>query len=265
MQVAGLQLDVVWQSPPDNFRRAYDLACEAAAGGARLLVLPEMFATGFTMESAEAAVHAPAVREFLANLATELDVWVLGGYAEPGTTLPANVCGLYDRSGREILHYRKIHPFSLAAEHEHYEAGDQLVTADVEGLRMTPLICYDLRFPELVRAAAADTDLFAVPANWPERRSAAWRTLLQARAIDGQAWVLGVNRVGASPGGYRHRGDTSLVDPTGTVVKTRVDEEGVVDGMVDPETVIAVRKRHGFLADRRPDLYEFLNRRHRDG
>jgi predicted amidohydrolase len=255
--VAGLQLDIAWEDPTENFLRAERLTSRAAGAGARLLVLPEMFATGFSMRAEEMAKHAPAIRDFLQETATRLGVWILGGYSEPGVARPTNACSLIAPDGRELLHYRKIHPFTLAHEPEHYEAGESLETAEVEGVRVTPMICYDLRFPELFRAAAATTDLFVVPANWPERRSYAWRTLLAARAIDCQSWVLGVNRVGVAEG-YPHRGDTSLLDPWGEVVATLPDEPGIVVGEVDAKSVRTAREHFSFLADRRPDVYRRL-------
>jgi predicted amidohydrolase len=255
--VAGLQFDIAWEIPEENFRRVAPLAQRAAAMGAEILALPEMFATGFTMRSGEMAAHANAIHEFMADLAKRHGLWVIGGYAEPGEHRPANACSIIAPDGREVLHYRKIHPFSLARELDHYEAGEGLHTVEIKGLRVTPLICYDLRFPELFRAAAMTTDLFVVIANWPTHRAHAWRSLLAARAIDDQAWVLGVNRVGEVDG-YPHCGDTSLFDPWGMVVSTLADKPGVVTGEVDPTVVRRARERFLFLADRRPDVYRRL-------
>jgi len=257
MIVAGLQLNIVWEDPAENFRRTENLVGEAVDRGARVLALPELFATGFSMRSEAMAAHAADVRAFLSGIAAKCGVWVIGGYAEPGVERPANACGVFAPDGDEVLHYCKIHPFSLAHEPEHYEAGEDLHTLEIEGVRVTPLICYDLRFPELFRAAAATTDLFVVIANWPTRRAHAWRTLLAARAIDDQAWVLGVNRVGDAEG-HPHRGDTSLLDPWGEVVATLADEEGVVTGKVDAAVVREARERFSFLDDRRPDVYRRL-------
>jgi predicted amidohydrolase len=257
VRVAGLQFDIEWETPGENFRRAENLAKRAAATEARLLALPEMFATGFSMRADAMAPHAITVREFLGALARRHALWVIGGFAEPGEERPANACGVFGPDGREILHYRKIHSFSLANEQQHYEAGAEIGSVDIEGVRVTPLICYDLRFPELFRIAAPATDLFVVIANWPTRRAHAWRTLLAARAIEDQAWVLGVNRVGDADG-HPHRGDTSLVDPWGKVVDTLADDEGVVAGDVDPEVVRSARERFRFLEDRRPELYRRL-------
>ena len=257
MIVAGLQLEIEWENPAENFRRAETLAEQAAERGARLLVLPEMFATGFSMRAEVMASYSPEVRGFLADLATRHQLWVIGGFAEPGEQRPANACGVFSPDGREMLHYRKIHSFSLAGEEEHYEAGDEIGTIEIEGVRVTPLICYDIRFPELFRVAATDTDFFIVVANWPTRRAYAWRTLLAARAIEDQVWVLGVNRVGDA-NGYPHRGDTSLVDPWGKVVATLADTPGVVSGEVEVEVAREARKRFRFLDDRRPDVYRRL-------
>ncbi len=257
MIVAGVQFDIAWENPTESFARAASLIQQAVGDGARLIALPEMFATGFSMRSEEMAAHASTIRTFLAGTASAYEVWLVAGYAEPGDTRPANACGVFSPGGDEVLHYRKIHPFSLADEAEHYEAGDIIETIDVEGIRVTPLICYDLRFPELFRAAADATDLFVVIANWPSRRAHAWRTLLAARAIDDQAWVLGVNRVGEAEG-YPHRGDTSLLDPWGEVVATLADEPGVVLHEVDAEVVRRAREHFGFLRDRRPDVYRRL-------
>ena len=264
MWVAGVQLEIAWEDPAANLSRMAPLVASSADRGARLVVLPEMFATGFSMAAEEMAAHAERIRESLADLARRPRVWVLGGYAAPGPVRPYNACSRMAPEGFEAVHYRKIHPFSLAREHEHYGAGEQLLTAEVEGLRVTPVICYDLRFPEIFRVAADATDLFVVLANWPERRSHAWRTLLAARAIDCQAWVMGVNRVGEDGGGVSHRGDTSILDPMGEVVATLAWRQGIVLGEVDAARVVELRQRLTFLSDRRPEVYRALEQR-RDG
>lgn len=260
MIVAGLQLDIVWESPDDNFALASTLAERAVRADARLLVLPEMFATGFSMDAAAVAPHAERIRAFLGDLANRHHVWVLGGYADPAGqpgTKPRNACSLYDPQGREQLRYHKIHPFSLAGEHEHYDGGTALHTLDVEGVRVTPLICYDLRFPEPFRAAAAGTDLFCVIANWPAKRRDAWRLLLRARAVENQCYVLGVNRVGEA-GGLAHCGDSGLIDPFGNVLIGAQSVATVVNGPVDAAAVAAARAQFSFLADRRPGVYGAL-------
>jgi predicted amidohydrolase len=261
MRVAGIQLEIAWEDPSENLKRVEPAIAAAAADEARLVVLPEMFASGFTMAAGEMAARADDIRDALAASARRHGIWLLGGYAEPGDVRPYNACSLMSPAGVEVIHYRKIHPFSLAREHEHYAAGTEISTAEVEGVRVTPTICYDLRFTEIYRATATETDLFAVLANWPDRRSHSWRTLLAARAIDCQAWVIGVNRVGQDGNGVTHRGDSAIVDPMGEVVESLAWTEGVVAADVDPGRVRELRDRFSFLADRRPEVYGALERR----
>ncbi|MCB1037362.1 MAG: carbon-nitrogen family hydrolase, partial [Acidobacteria bacterium] len=252
LEIAAVQLDIAWEDPPANFRRVETLAERAAQSGARLVALPEMFATGFSMDAEKVSRHGDTTREFLADLARRLQIWVLGGYAERpsgSSPRPSNACSLMDPSGHESLRYHKIHPFSLAGEHRHFEGGTSLATAEVEGVRVTPLICYDLRFPEPFRAAAARTDLFVVVANWPDPRINAWSTLLEARAIENQAFVLGVNRVGEADG-LAHSGRSALIDPLGRPLATVSGQEAVLRGSVEAEEVARVRERFSFLADR---------------
>ena len=254
MKVAGLQTDIAWEDPAENFRRASAMARQAAKQGARLIVLPEMFATGFTMDAVAAATPEEETRAFLTGLAKDLHVTVAGGFVAAGEGLPQNTCAIFDPDGEELATYVKIHPFSLAGENEHYAGGERLATVLVEGVRVTPVICYDLRFPELFRAAADQTDLFLVIANWPERRSDAWRVLLKARAMENQVFVLGVNRVGEG-GGQPHRGDSALLDPFGRAIDEASHKPAVVVGEVEPAAVTEAREHFGFLRDRRPDVY----------
>ena len=260
MKVAGIQMDIVWEDPVANFKRAEEMVKEAVAEGARLVVLPEMFATGFSMDAQLVAGFADRTREFLSGLAREVSAHVLGGYGEPADPRPANACSIFDPEGSEILHYRKIHPFSMADEDVHYLAGETVETAEVEGVRVTPLICYDLRFPEPFRVAAADTDLFCVLANWPRPRRHHWSLLLRARAIENQAFVLGVNRVGSGDD-LVYTGDSALLDPMGDEIMgaTPSAEEAFLTE-VDPAEVARIRERFGFLDDRKPALYQALER-----
>jgi predicted amidohydrolase len=255
--VAGLQMDVAWEDPPANFERAARLAERAVGAGAELLVLPEMFATGFSMAADRTSAWAGETRAALAALASRHGVWVLGGYADPGETRPRNACSLFRPDGGEALCYHKLHPFTLAGEDLHYDAGEQVFTVPVAGLAVTPLICYDLRFPEPFRAAAEATDLFVVIASWPAPRREAWRTLLAARAIENQAFVLGVNRVGEGDG-LSYRGDSMLVDPFGRVLASAAEQEAVLVGEVDAAAVSEARERFSFRADPRPAVYDRL-------
>jgi predicted amidohydrolase len=255
MNVAGIQMNIVWEQPAENFRLAEARARAAVGEGANFVVLPEMFATGFSMNADLVSGFVEETRSFLAGLSAQLGVFVLAGYAEPGDPKPANAASIFDPSGLEILHYRKIHPFSLAGEDKHFMAGDSVETARMESLRVTPFICYDLRFPEPFRVAADNTDLFCVIANWPESRRYHWSTLLKARAIENQAFVLGVNRIGTG-GGLDYTGDSVLLNPLGEeLAAIEPGSEGLCAGELGSAEVDRIREQFSFLRDRRPEVY----------
>ena len=254
MRIALLQTDIAWEDVEENHRRAARMLAEAAAGGARLAILPEMFSTGFSMNSQRVAQPPGGPSEsFLREQAKSLNLWILASIPESGEPSPRNMALLVSPRG-DVTRYAKIHPFSFAGEHRQYSAGDRVVTADVEGVRVTPLVCYDLRFPEPFRLAAPDTDLFAVVANWPEERREHWRLLLRARAVENQAYVAGVNRVGDG-GRLHYAGDSALISPSGETLAEGDDRERLLLGEVDVKRVVETRARFPFLDDRRPDAY----------
>jgi predicted amidohydrolase len=152
--------------------------------------------------------------------------------------------------GGEAIRYRKIHPFSYARENEHYAAGDRYVTVSVEGLRVTLFICYDLRFADEFWATATVTDCYLVVANWPEKRRRHWQTLLAARAIENQAYVVGANRVGRG-GELLYAGDSQIVDPWGEVLAAAAGAETLLLAEVDPGRVAEARASFPILQDRR--------------
>jgi predicted amidohydrolase len=254
-QIAGVQMDIAWEHPAENFRRAEALTEKAVDEGARLVVLPEMFATGFSMNAELVPGFAEETRAFLSDLSTRLATFILAGLSEPDNPMPANVALIFDPAGREVLKYRKIHPFSLAGEDEHFLAGERVETVEVESVRVTPLICYDLRFPEPFRVAAAKTDLFCVIANWPRSRRQHWSALLKARAIENQVFVLGVNRTGIGDG-LEYTGDSVLLHPMGEELATvEAGSTGCCSGEVDALEVTRIRKEFSFLKDRRPEVF----------
>lgn len=259
MRIAGLQMDIAWEDPQKNLAAARRLATSAKDAGARLIVLPEMFATGFSMDAEKTAASAEMIREGVAAIARDLRAWMIAGYAETVGTAFRNAAGVFDPDGKTAAVYHKIHPFSLAREHEHYEGGQSLATIDIDGVRTTPIVCYDLRFPEPFRIAASDTDLFCVIANWPDVRRFAWRSLLTARAIENQCYLLGINRVGTGDG-MVYSGDSVIHDPFGESLASAAKVESIVMADIDPGVVTDVRRKLTFLADRRALVYQKIAR-----
>jgi predicted amidohydrolase len=257
VRVALLQLDIVWEDVAASHARASRLLEQAAREGARLAVLPEMFSTGFSMHPQRVAQpRGGASESFLRERAASLGLWILASIPESGESRPRNVALLVSPSG-EVVRYAKIHPFSFGGEDREYAGGDGIVTAHVDGVRVTPFICYDLRFPEPFRLAADATDLYAVVSNWPDRRQTHLTVLLQARAIENQAYVVGVNRTGEGDG-LRYLGRSVAFSPWGEKLAEAGEEETVVFCEVDPAEVAVARKTFPALKDRRPEAYRRL-------
>ncbi len=211
-----------------------------------------MFATGFSMAAERIAEPEGGPSEaFLTEAAAAHQVWVVGSVPQrnPATGRPRNVAVLAGPDG-SVHRYAKIHPFSFAGEHEHYEAGRQPLIVTVEGVRISLFVCYDLRFADEFWALAGGTDCYLVVANWPAARREHWRALLVARAIENQAYVAGVNRVGTGDG-IDYAGDSMLIDPFGAVLVHAAHTETVLVADVDPNRVSEVRARYPFLTDRR--------------
>ena len=253
MKVAAVQHDIVWEDPEANYTRLAPRVADAAAAGARLVVLTEMYSTGFSSDTAKIAEPVDgASTRFLADQAAAHGVWVCGSLPEqaPGADRPTNCLVLAGPEG-ELHRYAKIHPFSYAREHERFASGDRRVTVDVDGVRVSLFVCYDLRFADDFWALAADTDCYVVVANWPAPRRAHWQTLLRARAIENQAYVVGVNRAG-SGGRLDYAGDSAVIGPFGEelAVATDVGAEQTLVAEVDPAHVAHIRATYPFLPDR---------------
>lgn len=252
MKVAALQHDIAWEDPSATRLHVAPMIAGAAATGARLVVLTEMFATGFSMAADRIAepVDGPS-RSFLLDQAAVHDVWLCASIptSDPELPRPVNRLVLAAPDGQS-WHYDKLHPFTYGGEHEHYAAGNRTLTVDVDGLRCSFFVCYDLRFADDWWPLAGTTDCYVVPANWPEARRAHWRALLTARAIENQAYVVGVNRVGEG-GGLPYAGDSRIVDPLGEVLASGARTEATLVAEVDPGVVADVRDRFRFLQDRR--------------
>ena len=252
MRIAAVQHDIVWEDREANFERLAPQVARAVGAGAELVLLTETFSTGFSMTPGIGEPEGGPSSQFLADRAAEHGVWVAGTCPEiaDGEQLPFNSFVLAGPDGT-THRYRKLHPFTHAGEHERFRAGEKPVTVQVGGLRITPFICYDLRFADVFWRAAPETDVYLVPANWPSPRRHHWQTLLQARAIENQAYVVGCNRVGTAGDGTEHVGDTRIVSPMGELLATAAGVETIVLADVDAAEVTATRDRLRFLPDRR--------------
>jgi predicted amidohydrolase len=251
MRVAAIQHDIVWEDADGTRSRVRPMIASAADDGAELIVLSEMFATGFSMNPDKIAEdEGGASEQFLLEEAARHGAHLIASIAQRGADGRYRNNAVVAAPDGTVCRYAKIHPFSYAGEHEVYAAGTQFCTVEIGALRVSVFVCYDLRFADEFWALAGQTDLYVVPANWPAPRHEHWRALLRARAIENQAYVLGVNRVGPARD-LPHIGGSALIDPLGVALFEGGADEAVLAADADPAVVRQIRMNFPFLADRR--------------
>jgi omega-amidase len=252
VRIVAVQFDITWEDKRANFAKVQTLCDQAEIAPSSLVCLPEMFATGFSMDVEKIAeTYGGETEQFLSGLALRFRCFVLAGAAMRGRDGKArNEALLFNPEGKLAGYYAKMRPFTPGGEKEHYTAGERVTVVSVGEIRISPFVCYDLRFPELFRRAAAQAqpELFAVIANFPEKRAQHWVMLLQARAIENQAYVVGVNRIGADPF-YTYSGRSIVVNPQGEIVADAGGQEGWISAALDLENLRKYRNGLPFLKD----------------
>ena len=255
MNIYCCQLDIVWEDKEANYRKVEALLADARPQRDSLVLLPEMFATGFSMNVASIAEDAEdgSTVQFLSRQAAKLGVFLVGGFATRGDDgMGRNLLAVFGPDGKRVADYTKIHPFSIGEENRHYAGGERVCTFNWSGSTVSPFICYDLRFPEVFRLGArAGAEVIVVIANWPQPRIEHWVTLLRARAIENQAYVAGVNRCGTDPK-LVYPGRSIIVDPHGAILADAGSDERVISAAIDLSALRDYRKRFPALGDMRP-------------
>lgn len=258
MRVHLVQLDIAWESRAVNFGSVRRLLAESPPGSGDLVLLPEMFDSGFSFNLETTADRRDETLHFLRCLAADLRAFVLAGRTILGPDgRGRNRATALGPDGAVLAEYDKIHPFSFGKENDRFSGGDRVVTFPWQdangttGLRVCPAVCYDLRFPELFRRGLSEgAEAFAIIANWPAPRAAHFRALTIARAMENQAYAFFANRVGRDPNA-EYAGASLVVAPTGDVVAEGDDRERVVSAEVDPAAVHAWRSAFPAWRDRR--------------
>jgi predicted amidohydrolase len=253
MEVHLCQFDSVWENRAASHDRARSLLAAAKPAEGSLIVLPEMFATGFSTNLAiTCQTDAREDESFLRELACEYRSTVMGGVVSPAPSGKGfNQSVTFDPAGRELARYSKIQPFLLGSEGECHDPGDHVCTFPLGQFTVAPLVCYDLRFPEHFRTAVkVGADLMVVIASWPVKRHHHWLTLLQARAIENLAFVIGVNRTGADPN-FLHNGRSVVVSPHGHIIADAGEGEQVLTTRIDAEAAHQWRRDFPALRDMR--------------
>jgi len=263
VKIALAQIDVVIASPAANLAQAADLMRKARAGGAEMLCFPEMWTTGFDYQAnLKDAGACRAVLDQIGKLAQNHGLWVHGSVSLPDDTgRMTNTALLFAPDGKAHGEYRKIHLFGLIGEDRHTLAGDLPVTVETPWGLAGQAICYDLRFPELFRMyAVAGAQLIFCPSAFPAVRRDHWRTLIRARAIENQVFVVAVNQVGTEELNdgqvLTYGGASAVISPSGqALVEADEHSEELVFAELDMGEVAEIRARMNTLADRRPDVY----------
>lgn len=263
-QAACVQFDVAAGDVAANVVSMKSGIEEAVAAGARLCVLPELWSTSFLTEFNDALFAAVSeAEERLCELSKAHSLVVVGSSIEADGDKVYNTARVYQR-GETLATYRKIHLFSPNIEHRHHHSGDQPCVVDTELGRLGVLICYDIRFPELPRHCFYDgAEVLVVPGQWPEARSQHWRTLLRARAIENELFVIGCNRTGQDASlrngeAVSFPGDGRIIDPTGEILATGKGDAGAVTALIELRKVRTMRRILPVAADLRPEVYRQL-------
>ena len=258
MRVALGQLDMIWEDKKATLKKAEKMIYEAAIKNADIVIFPEMSFTGFSMnldKTGEKRYSSETVRR-ICKLAEKYNIAIGFGWAslpEKEGEKGKNIFTVADNNGNIIAEYEKIHPFTYGGESDMYEGGDRIVSFPFKGHMVSLFICYDLRFPEIFQAAAKKSDVMFVIANWPESRHIHWQTLLRARAIETQSYVVGVNCFGEHDG-ICYSGDSMAVDSIGNILGQISGTEGQIICEID-DRAWGLREKFAIMKDRREDLY----------
>jgi predicted amidohydrolase len=252
MKIALIQMNIQWEDKKENYKRAETFIKEASEHGCTIIVFPEMFNTGFSMNIFR--IGEPENGEttsFLSQMAKQYRINIIAGFPiwEMNREKGRNIAAIYNTEGNVIAKFTKLHPFPLAKEDQYYIAGNDIITFTVDGMPSSIFICYDLRFPEVFRKVAKKVQAIFVIANWPTSRKDHWEALLRARAIENQCFIIGVNRTGIDGNGIDYPGASRIYDSLGNNICAGNETAEMIIGELNPREADEVRSRFSFLQD----------------
>ncbi|MCI7543084.1 MAG: carbon-nitrogen family hydrolase [Subdoligranulum sp.] len=259
MKVSAIQMNMKFADPDYNFAHAEQLVRKAAAAGPDVIVLPETWNTGFFPKENLTALcdhNGERVKAVLGGLAAELKVNIVAGSVsnvKDGKVY--NTCYVFDRTGHCVAEYDKTHLFTPMGEHNYYQKGSHIAVFELDGKKCGVIICYDVRFLELVRTMALPgLDILFIPAQWPALRKFHWDTLTAARAIENQIFVVACNSCG-SAGDTVYGGSSHIYDPWGNTLAAAGEGETIISADLDFSVIEGIRQSINVYRDRRPELY----------
>ena len=224
LRITLIQAEPAWENINDSLA-LFDDRINNISEKTDLIILPEMFTTGFSMNASSLAqdINGSSIK-WLQNKSRQINADIVGSIIFKNNDLYFNRL-LWAKPDGRLFTYDKKHLFRFAGEEKVYSAGIENITVELNGWKIRPFICYDLRFPAWTRNIKNQYDIAVFIANWPEKRSMHWKSLLKARAIENQCYVIGVNRVGVDGNGLFYSGDSSVIDPLGNIIFQKYDEE----------------------------------------
>jgi predicted amidohydrolase len=258
MNIACIQMDIAFGEPEKN-KQTVVRYMEQIARNVDVVVLPELWTTGYDLARLGdiADENGEDAKTFLSSLARAYNVHIVGGSVAKKTERQiTNTMYIVDRNGDVVCEYSKLHLFKLMDEHKHLQAGETTGIFSLDGVTGAGVICYDIRFPEWIRAHMLHgAEVLFVVAEWPLVRLHHWRTLLMARAIENQCYVVACNRAGKDPNN-EFAGHSMIIDPWGNILAEGNEQETVIVANIDINEVQHVRARIPIFSDRRPDVYK---------
>jgi predicted amidohydrolase len=260
MLIALASLNQVWENKSANLQSCSELFRKAKSHEAKLIVFPEMTLTGFSTNIgviAEEVKDSPTIESFR-RLAREHEMGVMFGIVFKENERATNNAVLLGEGGKLIGKYQKIHPFSFSGEDRYFNEGKEILSVNFGPFNIGMTVCYDLRFPEIYSALGTKSDIIVNIANWPEKRIEHWFTLLRARAIENQVFIVGVNRIGSDPNSHNYVKSSVVVNPNGEVLKPIHTEEELDIYEVDKCTISNIRNNFSTTQDRNPDFYKSI-------
>ncbi len=258
LTISLAQMDIALGDPAANLKKADEWTAEAARRGSDLIVFPEMWTTGCDWDNIETlSPKQDEVIKAVGELAKKHNIWLNGSMLALDENQQAtNTSILFDPQGEQAGVYRKIHLFGLMNEDQYLAPGQELTTVETAWGESGLAICYDLRFAEMFRTYALNgVNMVYLPAEWPHPRLAHWRTLLRARAIENQMYMVAVNRVG-NDGTYDFFGHSAIIDPWGNTLVEGGETELLLTATLETDLVAEVRQKIPVFKDRRPELYQ---------
>lgn len=256
IKVALAQIDILWEEKEENKKKCKSFIKDASEQNVDLIIFPEMTLTGFSMEIdkiAEDKEKSDSIL-FFSEMAQKYNICIGFGMAVQYYDKAINKFYIVDKNGEIIFNYSKIHPFSFGEEDKYFCSGDVISSCCIGNVNISGFICYDLRFPEIFQAASEKNSVIIVIANWDEKRRSHWNTLLKARAVENQCYIIGVNRVGKDKNSV-YCGNSAVINPNGDLITNIYSDERLIITEIDIDLVNSYRKSFNLKLDRKKEVY----------